>query len=323
MAETKLLIIHHGALGDVVTTFPAIFKLRQSFGCIDALFQGRLGKLAAELKVVDNCFALEAAAWASLYSVPVAPAVKNILRTYDSIVLFSHSRQLQETINNLTGNRVHRIPPRPDVDQPIHVLGHVIAQLADCGLIETGGRDHDVIACPEMHSDKRSSGYNPAKVCIHPGSGSKKKNWKIANYLKTARILEATGMRTEFILGPAEHFLAESLQVQSGPKTGIHIVDDLSALASLLKTAGGFIGNDSGISHLAAFLGLATVAVFGPSDPQRWKPVGRAVKALRPVLECSPCFETDSTRCASTECLDGTTPEAVVEAFYKLVVTKG
>lgn len=319
MAETKLLIIHHGALGDIVTTFPAIFRLRQSFGCIDALFQGKLGKLAAELKVVDNWFALEAAVWASLYSEQVAPAAQKVLRRYDSIVLLSHSRQLQETINNITGNRVHRILPRPAVDQTTHVPGHVVAQLAGCGLIEASGRDYDSIVSPEVCSATSSNGCDPARVCIHPGSGSKKKNWKTVNYLKTARILESDGLQTEFILGPAEYFLAESLQAQRGPKREIHIVDDLSELALLLKTAGGFIGNDSGISHLAAFLGLATVAVFGPSDPQRWQPVGRAVKALRPELECSPCFETNSTGCESMECLDQTTPATVVEAFYKLV----
>jgi len=320
MNKQRLLIIHHGALGDVITTFPAILRLRRSFGCIDALLRGGSGKLAAELKVVDRWFALEAAAFASLYAESVDPAVKSLLCAYDSIVLFSFSRNLQETISKITEKKIHLIPPRPDVDQNIHVTSHIAANLAKRGLIDDTDNDLDALFFSKIFSGRR---YDAAKVYLHPGSGSRKKNWEAANFIETAKILMSNGYTPEFILGPAEHFMAESLQAQGDDKIKICIFDDLLQLTLLLKKAGGFIGNDSGISHLAAFLGLPTVAVFGPSDPQRWKPVGRFVKTVRPDLDCSPCFEKGDVNCKTMECLHSTTPAMVTESFYKLAGKRG
>lgn len=314
MKKQRLLIIHHGALGDVVTTFPSILRLRRSFGSIDALLRGGLGKLAAELKVVDRWFDLEAAAFATLYAEPVDPAVKSLLSAYDSIVLFSFSRKLQETINKVTEKKIHLIPPRPDVDQNIQVASYIAANLAKRGMID----DADSLFFSKIFRSRRDKRYDEAKVYLHPGSGSRKKNWGAANFIETAAILMSNGYTPDFILGPAEHFIKESLQAQCDDKIKIRIFDDLSELTLLLKKAGGFIGNDSGISHLAAFLGLPTVAVFGPSDPQRWKPAGRFVKTVRPGLDCSPCFEKGDVNCKTMECLHSTTPAMVINAFYKM-----
>jgi ADP-heptose:LPS heptosyltransferase len=153
---------------------------------------------------------------------------------------------------------------------------------------------------------------------LHPGSGSKRKNWHISNFKRVAEILVSDGKQIEFVLGPAEHFMADML-AEGASERIIRKISDLPELLSLLRTAGGFIGNDSGVSHLSAFLGLPTVAVFGPSDPQRWKPAGRSVATVRPDnLDCRPCFEINSENCDSTECLNRTSPENIVRAFYEL-----
>jgi heptosyltransferase-3 len=91
---------------------------------------------------------------------------------------------------------------------------------------------------------------------------------------------------------------------------------DLAELAALLESAGGYIGNDSGASHLAAYLGLPTTVIFGPADPARWAPFGRAVAIVRPGLQCRPCFETDKANCDDPQCLEDIRPHEVLEAFY-------
>jgi len=97
----------------------------------------------------------------------------------------------------------------------------------------------------------------------------------------------------------------------------VHILTDLTELAALLKSAGGYIGNDSGASHLAAFVGLPATVIFGPADPKRWTPVGRAVEIVRPEMECCPCFETEKANCDDPKCLTKTTPQQVIRAFYR------
>ena len=316
---TKLLIIHHGALGDVVATFPAIIRLKQFFSQIDLLCQQKIGKLANECYVVDRWLSLETASFASLYSDPVNPKVTNILRAYHEIILFSRSRPLQDTITKITGKKVHGIRPRPDVDQKIHVTEHILSNLIRCRLLEKIDSKSNSILLSRGHSDRRDPQYNRTGILIHPGSGGRKKCWPVSNFIKIASSLELSGKKPEFILGPAEHSLAEELLRQGIDNDKIHIIDYLTELASLLKMAGGFIGNDSGVSHLAAFLGLPTVAVFGPSDPEIWRPIGRAVEIVKPDLDCSPCFETNKIDCEEMECFTITSPEMVLDAFYKLI----
>lgn len=301
----NLLIIHQGALGDFVAIFPAILQLRKYFCRIDTLCQGSLGKMACALNVVDKCFPLEAALFSSLYADNIDPRVQNILRSYNEIILFSYSCPLKQAINKVTGKKPRFIPPRADVYQPIHVTAHILSNLLKCGLLKEADTELS-------YPDKRDQSYDPKNILLHPGSGSRRKNWPLSNFITIEKILKSKGMRPEFILGPAEYFLTEALK----DSRSIHQLTDLELLVSLLRKAGGFIGNDSGISHLSGFMGVPTVAIFGPSDPNRWQPAGRSVSVVRPDdLNCTPCFEISSNNCDKTECLDRISTEMVSKAL--------
>ena len=310
----NLLIIHQGALGDFVLTFPAILKLKKKFSRIDALCQGKLGNMAVSLNIIDKFFPLEAARFASLYSDSVDPRVKSILNLYHKIIVFSNSEKLEHTINEITGNKAVRIVPRPDINQKIHVTEYTASSLVKFNLLEK--TDYDSILLPSLNTDRRDSLFDSKKIILHPGSGSIKKNWHVSNFVKICDRLKLCCMKPEFVTGTAEHFLLKDISKHGNQ---IHMISDLTELAFMLKKAGGFIGNDSGVTHLAAFLGLPTIAVFGPSDPDRWKPSGRAVKVVRPDLDCCPCFETGKKICDKMECFEKTTPEIVIREINRLL----
>jgi hypothetical protein len=303
-----MLIIHQGALGDFVATFPTLIRLRKHFSRIDAVCQHQLGKLAQSLGIADASFPLESAMFASLWSDSLSPRVKDLLCAYREILLFSYSETLEQAINRATGKTCRRIIPRADADQPIHVTAHIFSQMTGCGLLSESDT-------APLYTDQREAEYDSKKIWIHPGSGSKRKLWSLSNFIKLANLLESDGMKPEFIIGPAEEFLGKPLQAEGQT---VHTIFDLTAIVLLLKSGGGFVGNDSGVSHLAGFLGLPTVAVFGPSDPVRWQPSGVSVKAVRPETECSPCFESFPANCDDTKCLE-TPPETVVEALKSLL----
>ena len=319
MTQPDILVIHHGALGDVVATFPALLRLKKLYGSIAMLCQSSIGQLAQELDIADKWFPLEAAAFATLYSSPIDPIVKNILLSYQRIILFSRSRQLEKTLFLISNNEVYRIPPRPGLDQKIHVSQHILSNLVGFGLLEESDKDTCMTWSLSIDSDRRNPEHDPSKIIIHPGSGSRKKCWPISNFVKVASSMDAGGKQPEFILGPAEYDLYDILMQSRRFNANVHKIETLTELAGLLKIGGGFVGNDSGVSHLAAFIGLPTVAVFGPSDPKLWKPMGRAVKVVRSDFECSPCFETGTVGCEEMECFDGISPEDVLAAFYELV----
>jgi ADP-heptose:LPS heptosyltransferase len=89
-------------------------------------------------------------------------------------------------------------------------------------------------------------------VVVHPGSGSAKKNWPHFD--------ELMGRSSAIKLLPQNLSLVE--------------------LAGYLCRCGAFVGNDSGITHLAAYLGCPTVALFGPTDPRMWGPIGRRSRII-------------------------------------------
>ena len=319
MKKSRILVIHHGALGDVVSTFPALLILKQLYGSIEIICQSNIGQLARELNIVDQWFPLEAAAVATLYSSRIDPMFKNNLLSYHKIILFSRSRSLEKTLFSMSENEVYRISPRPELGHKVHVTQHILSNLVKCRLLKDLGKDSRMTLPLSVYTDRRVPQYDPSKMVIHPGSGSRKKCWPISNFVNVASSMDANGKQPEFILGPAEYDLYDVLMSYKRVNANVHKIETLTELAGLLKIVGGFIGNDSGVSHLAAFIGLPTVAIFGPSDPDIWKPMGRAVKIVRRVLECSPCFETKTVGCEEIECFNGITPEDVLAAFYVLV----
>jgi hypothetical protein len=115
-------------------------------------------------------------------------------------------------------------------------------------------------------------GPHHGAVIIHPFSGSARKNWPLANYRALAARI---GGPVEWTAGP-EELLPEARRF-----------DNLADLAHWISGARLYIGNDSGITHLAAAVGTPTAALFGPTDPAIWCPAGDHVRAIRfaPVEE--------------------------------------
>ena len=311
MVNKKLLIIHQGALGDFILIFPAIIRLKKYYEVIDVLCQSGIGKLAKALGLVEKWYPLEAAYVASLFTDRINPKIKTLLSPYANIIFFTLSDQLEQTIRHITSVPACCIPPRPPEYVRIHLTEFVLENLINCGLINKPAAGIEDIPRPARRIRPRYS----ARVLLHPGAGSNRKRWPIKNFLEVEALLKADGLEPEFILGPAEEDLVDAL-----PRANrtVHILTDLIELAALLNSAGGYIGNDSGASHLAAFLGVPSGVIFGPADPRRWKPVGRAVEIVRPELACRPCFETEITNCDDSECLHATTPEKVIKAFYRV-----
>ena len=119
-------------------------------------------------------------------------------------------------------------------------------------------------------------------VVIHPGSGGKGKCWRLENFLSAARFLAKEGIDVVFILGPAELERFGTSTKTKITEAGRLLANlSLAEVLAILSNAGGFIGNDSGITHLSAALGIRTVAVFGPTDPAIYSPLGPAVTVLR------------------------------------------
>jgi hypothetical protein len=116
-------------------------------------------------------------------------------------------------------------------------------------------------------------------VILHPGSGGVAKCWALARFIELAWALTQGGCHVHWLLGPAEgeRFVDQQLAGEIGE---VHRDLPLGIVLTMLATCRGYVGNDSGVTHAAAALGTATVALFGPTAPAIWGPRGRSVTVL-------------------------------------------
>ncbi len=124
----------------------------------------------------------------------------------------------------------------------------------------------------------------PGFLALHPGSGSPGKNWPAERF---GAAIEALAPPHPWLLveGPADELAARALRSPNSVSAR-----DLPPriLGAVLAQAGLYLGNDSGVSHLAAAWGAPTLALFGPTDPTVWGPVGPRVATLRSPDESMP-----------------------------------
>jgi hypothetical protein len=115
-------------------------------------------------------------------------------------------------------------------------------------------------------------------VALHPGSGSPTKNWPATRFAELASAL-AGGQPWLLVEGPADGEAATIVRRIPGAVVARGLAP--RALGALLAEADLYVGNDSGVTHLAAAWGAPTLALFGPTDPSVWSPVGERVRVVR------------------------------------------
>jgi ADP-heptose:LPS heptosyltransferase len=120
---------------------------------------------------------------------------------------------------------------------------------------------------------------------IHPGSGSPRKNW--TGFAAVTRWWQRLARSPVVLLrGPAE------VERSANTDCGADIVLEgltLPQVAAILRRARLYVGNDSGISHLAAAVGATGLALFGPTDPSVWAPRGLHLQTLHAPEPCRQC----------------------------------
>lgn len=165
----------------------------------------------------------------------------------------------------------------------------------------------------------------PLLICIHPAAGNEMKQWPIEYFAAVAdRLVEDHGAQIILIGGPGEEPIGENLLRHMRRDGAVSLIgrSPLSDLPALLTRCDLFLGNDSGPKHIAAGLGIPTVAVHsGSVDVYEWGPIGpHAVAVVRDVT-CAPCYLPTPQLCRrGLACLRQLTPDAVYAACEKMLL---
>ena len=166
-------------------------------------------------------------------------------------------------------------PHRPDEKENIHAARVYLKPLERLAIF-----DADTV--PRLALDPRPSTFDTI-LALHPGSGSEKKNWpeeKWADLLQ--HLINSTHLNLLLVGGEAEgerlRHLAAAL-----PPTRLQLAQSvpLAKLARRLQSCAGFVGHDSGVSHLAAALGLPCLILWADTIEEIWRPQGERLAIVR------------------------------------------
>lgn len=157
-------------------------------------------------------------------------------------------------------------------------------------------------------------------VAIHPGSPIAIKRWKPENFAELSdKLINNTGVQIVFVGVKDEIEIIQKIQeVMVGKAYNIAGLTTLPRLASVLQKSKLFIGNDSGPMHLAAAVGVQTIGLFGPGNPNRFGPVGDKCHYIWKKQDCPPC-RGDICQLGSEGCMSKITVQDVIDTVDKLI----
>ncbi len=300
-----LVVRQHNQMGDMVCATPALRAIAARWpGAEVALVTS-----PANVEVVRNNPHL---ARVLVFERPLRrlPGFLRALRAWDAdlaIVLSSVSFSLTSALIGLLSGARHvvgadsrpfgwefsghcfslEMPGSPEVTT--HAIEHSLAPLRAIGVTAD---DVSTVVVPSPEEEREAAAIvarlalGPAYWALHPGAGKKQNVWPVDRFVDLAWRAAAAGRRVLVLHGPADR---EALGVfaaraGTGMPAGAVVVAPPCAVgvaAALLAGADRFLCNDTGIMHVAGALRVPTLALFGPTDPARWKPPAAEVVALR------------------------------------------
>lgn len=304
----KALLIRGGTLGDVLLTLPVVESLIINGWEVELCTRLFILNFLREIKYGEGKYPLDSPSLLPLYSpgLELDAEVKEYLSSFDLLLSYTHpgetfSRNLERIF---PGKTLFFPPPQENLSQ--HVSNYLLTPLKERGYKTTTEVQFS------LHREKEYF------LALHPGSGSRKKRWPRENFLSIIRWLTQKGGKLLLILGEAEREEINFWKETENAKVELAIELPLYHLAKKLAGAKVYLGNDSGITHLAAFCGLTTLAIFGPTAPHVWAPRGKRVKVIYKKAPCSPCSRERRRICSHFLCLKGITPEEVQKEILSL-----
>jgi heptosyltransferase-3 len=250
----RRLVIRPGAIGDLIVSLPALESLRTAW------FEAWVAAPNVPLVRFADCARAIASSGLDLLGIAdPPPGLLEQLRSFDSIVSWygANRPEFRELIRQLNLPVIF-LPALPPDAAAVHATDFYLDQVR--GLCPS-----TVEAIPRIRCEVPREDF----AVIHPFSGSVRKNWPLDKFRQLARGLERN-MRVHWCAGPEDPPLAGAVRIAR-----------LYELACWLARARLYVGNDSGITHLAAAVGTPVLALFGPTNPEIWAPRGPNVRVLR------------------------------------------
>lgn len=285
--QGRILVIRGGAIGDFILTLPAIAALRGQFpeAHLEVLGYAHIAQLALAGGLVNRVQSIEAGALAGFFARggELVEDLVDYFSEFDLIVsyLYDPDGIFETNVGLCTGAQFIVGPHRADEKARLHAARVYLRPLERLAIF-----DADPI--PRLALSPRSPAINYRQssnnvLAVHPGSGSERKNWPEAKWADLLQqLMSTTELDLLLVGGEAEgerlQRLAAGIPLERGR---VAQSLPLADLAHLLAGCRAFVGHDSGISHLAAAVGLPGLVLWGDTVEEVWRPPSQKVVVLR------------------------------------------
>lgn len=289
--KRTILIIHPGALGDVLLAVPAIKSLRLRFPRSEIVLVAAeaVSRLLVECGLINDWLSLEGRACLGLFAgtTAISGELHSWLNRCDLAVVWMEDRE------GLIGSRLRefgvarvesqspfsmRLRARHQSDRFLETLGEMAGDILVERTIQVPPH---LLRRGKNYLDTLMVSHEQALVLVHPGSGSVHKRLEPRRMALLIEGLWKRGMCPLILEGPADEDVVGHVRHFMSRPTLVLRDLDLSQLSGVFAHIALYIGHDSGVTHLSALLGVPTIALFGPTDHHRWAPYGSHVTILR------------------------------------------
>ena len=334
-AVQRVLVIKLRSIGDTVLATPSLFALKRFLpnAQIDILVEDWVAPLLANHPHVDNVIELQRGSFASRISV----ARKLRAERYD-VVYNLHGGTTATFLTRATGAR-HRVGfktyqyaklhtelvPSPlllwgqqkthSVEQQLALLGWTGVPVSDRPRTRLGIAPEATSSVIQHLAD---AGLADSKIAlIHPAAAFATKRWATENFARVAEYVAQRGYAPVAIAAPNEGKIIEDLL--SAASVDILPLDlSLPEVTVLAARSQLFVGNDSGIAHIAAAVGTPSIVIFGSSNIAHWRPWNRApAEVVFEELPCQPCHGYFCEKFPQPECILRVPVERVIAAIER------
>jgi lipopolysaccharide heptosyltransferase II len=206
------------------------------------------------------------------------------------------------------------------VEQQLALLGWTGVPVTDRPATQLAIPQPAAFVIEERLRDAKLEGKRLA--LIHPAAAFATKQWAAENFARVVEYLERAGFSSVAIVGPGQDKVLDELQKNcSAPITTFNLsLPEVSALASRAEL---FVGNDSGIAHMAAAVGTPSVVIFGSSNIAHWRPWSRAEsEVVFEEMPCQPCHGYFCEQFEQPECILRVPVNRVTAAIERVLIKR-
>ena len=294
----SILVFRAGALGDLLLAGPALLRLRNAFPdvCITLVARTAYSELFLHTLQPLELLELGSSRFSPLFleDALLPEELSTFIRSFDLVVSWlgpSHE-PFAKNLLRAGARRLLATPAFPDENSPAlpgstpHAADHLLVSLAPLGLaaarepLELRLPPYNAQTCDHLLTD---CGVNvtDAILAVHPGSGGLSKCWPVEHFVHVADSLaRVRKMQVLWLVGPAELEHPERFCTGLPGSFVVMASVPILMLAGVIQRARIYLGNDSGVTHLAAAVGTPTLALFGPTSPDVWAPRADRVAVL-------------------------------------------